>query len=47
MATYLSVAKCIRNLYSNAKINIYDVAVTVTYASNDSAHDLKTFKQAG
>ena len=33
MATYLSVAKCIRNLSSNAKLNIYDVAVTVTYAS--------------
>ena len=33
MATYLSVAKCIRNLSSNAKLNIYDVAVTFTYAS--------------
>ena len=33
MATYLSVAKCIRNLSSNAKLNIYDVAVTVKYAS--------------
>ena len=33
MTTYLSVAKCIRNLSSNAKLNIYDVAVTVAYAS--------------
>ena len=33
MATYLSVAKCIRNLSSNAKLTIYDVAVTVKYAS--------------
>ena len=33
MATYLSVAKCIRNLSSNAKLNNYDVAVTVKYAS--------------
>ena len=33
MATYLSVAKCIRNLSSNAKLNFYDVAVTVKYAS--------------
>ena len=33
MATYLSVAKCIRNPSSNAKLNDYDVAVAVKLAS--------------